>query len=382
MTINMKLTKKLPGMIIFSTLICINILKAEDLDLPVINKPDFLNEGVQRVLTEAQITELLPWAKDSKLFLHDLTLNIQGLPISDKIEHLIDGIKQVVGESAPKNSELLMRYVLNRGLVLNEIISHEIDINNVGYSDVKLRVLMSSVNMAIKYYDIDVAELDKLEVRPFAIFASDYFEFLSDLNKSVFDASAQYKIERITMEWLQWDLYRDLNNVKYAPLIVKINNSMKFFPNTKITDRQSIILIRQMKSVLAKIKESDQFVKIDNMRPEVIKKKKEEKEKKEIERREAERKEKERQKIEDEIRRKRSYSYNHKSYYHQEGCYNMTEDGTVLWNNGIVDNSNCESQNYEYISWSYYHSVGCFQKSLNDKIMWSKGAVSNSDCSK
>jgi hypothetical protein len=237
--------------------------KAEDMKLPVINKPAALEEGTQTALSAAQVEELMPWAKDSKIFLVDLIDNIQGLSTSDKIERLVDGIKQVVGESSPKNSELLMRYALNRGLVLNETLSKETAEDAVGSADAKLRVLRASIDLAIKYYDTDMAILQKKTTAPFVIFGLDYFSFLTELNKSVFDASAQYAIQRTALEWLQWDLYRDLNNTAYAPQIVKINNSLKTFPNKKLTDAQAIASIRQMKSIAQQLKISETLKKLE-----------------------------------------------------------------------------------------------------------------------
>lgn len=235
---------------------------AEEITLPVISKPAVLEEGTQRTLTQAQINEILPWAKDSKIFLNDLLDNIQGLSTNDKIDRLVEGISNTVGESAPKNSELLMRYALNRGLVLNEILSKEMGADEVGTADAKLRVLKSSVLMAIKFYDTDMATLSKKSVAPFVIFGLEYFEFLTELNKSIFDASAQYAIQRTALEWLQWDLYRDLNNASYAAQIVKINNALKTFTTKKMTDAQSIASIRQMKALANQLRVRETLIKI------------------------------------------------------------------------------------------------------------------------
>ncbi len=249
-----------------TSLLATGALKAQEITLPVITKPAILEEGTQRTLTQAQIAELLPWAKDSKLFLVDLMENIQGLTTSDKIERLADGIASVVGESAPKNSELLMRYALNRGLVINDILSKEMDADAVGSQDAKLRVLKASIEMAIKYYDTDMAILEKKTTAPFVIFGLDYFDFLNELNKSIFDASAQYNVQRTALEWLQWDLYRDLNNASYAPQIVKINNSLKTFPTRKITDAQSIANIRLMKKVAQQLNVKATLTKLEEER--------------------------------------------------------------------------------------------------------------------
>ena len=103
--------------------------------------------------------------------------------------------------------------------------------------------------MGIKYYDADMNTLTKQTAAPFAEFAIDYHIFLTELNKSIFDATAQYHIQRIALEWLQWDLYRDLNNTSYASQIVKINNALKIYPAAIKSDKSAIATIKQMKLI-------------------------------------------------------------------------------------------------------------------------------------
>lgn len=261
-TTNTKIKKSMTALAVLAALTFSAVTNANEMTLPIIKKPAILEEGTQTNLSAAQIAELLPWAKDSKIFLSDLLDNIQGLSTADKIDRLADGIATVVGESAPKNSELMMRYALNRGLVLNELLTKEMNADAVGTQDAKLRVLKSSIQIALKYYETDMAILAKKSVAPFVIFGLDYFEFLSELNKSIFDASAQYAVQRTALEWLQWDLYRDLNNASYAPQIVKINNGLKTFPSKKLTDAQSIAMIRQMKALAGQLKVVDTLKKL------------------------------------------------------------------------------------------------------------------------
>lgn len=237
-------------LIALSSMLLSTAILADEIDMPVVKKPDVLLEGTQQTLTAEQIESILPWAKDSKNFLADLISSTQGLNTNDKIDRLTDGIKQTVGESAPKKSELFMRYILNRSLVIAETLDAEIDRDAVGSNDTKLRVLLTSAKLAIKYYDIDLKSLTNKTAMPFEVFGIDYFNFLNDLNKSIFDASAQYKIQRTSLEWLQWDLYRSLNNTTYAAQIVKLNNALKILPSKKISDAQSIANIKQMKKII------------------------------------------------------------------------------------------------------------------------------------
>ena len=249
----MKMTKTLTTFMLLTSLCFSSLLSAEEVVIPVVTKPSVLQEGTQRELSAEQIQELIPWAKNSKVFLNDLLSSLQGLSSVDKLDRLEVGIESVVNESAPKNSELLMRYVLNRGLVINELLKKETAAEEVGSIDTKLRVLISSVNMAIAYYDTDMNTLTKKTNAPFIAFGVNYFEFLSELNKSIFDASASYNIQRTALEWLQWDLYRDLNNQQFASQIVKINNSLKLHSTNRMSDTQYISHIRQMKLMASQL---------------------------------------------------------------------------------------------------------------------------------
>lgn len=235
------------NMLLLSATLLSTAVKAEEISLPKIAAPLALQEGIQRELTASQIAELLPWAKDSKIFLVDLLDAVSSLPMDQKIESLQAGISQVVVESAPKQSEMIMRYSLNRALVLSEILTKETNEGEVGTSDAKARLLIASIKLALKYYDSDMANLSSKKALPYAAFGIEYFQFLTELNKSIFDASAQYTIQRTAMEFLQWDLYRDVNNTSYAPQIVKINSGLKRYPTKKMSDAYAINYIRQMK---------------------------------------------------------------------------------------------------------------------------------------
>lgn len=250
------------NILLLSATLLSTAIKADELTLPKLVSPLALQEGIQRELTPAQIAEILPWAKDSKIFLVDLLDAVASLPMDQKIESLQVGIAQVVTESASKQSEMIMRYSLNRALVLNEILNKETTADAVGTSDAKARLLVASIKLALKYYDSDIANISSKKSLPYAAFGVEYFQFLTELNKSIFDASAQYNIQRTALEFLQWDLYRDVNNASFASQIVKINNSLKMYPTKRISDAYSINYIRQMKKTIENLQLSA-FIKKD-----------------------------------------------------------------------------------------------------------------------
>lgn len=282
------------------------------------------------------------------MFLNDLVDSIQGLSTEDKIERLDYGIRQVVGDSATKHSELLMRYVLNRAIVIKDILAKEMDASAVGSADAKLRILLTSIKMSIDYYETDMNTLSKKSIPNFQQFGESYFKFLTELNKSIFDASAQYSVQRTSLEWLQWDLYRDLNNTRHAPVIVKINNALKIAPAGKMSDAQAIKNIQQLKRVSAQL----------NILPEpqvVIQ---------------------ETIKVEptlSEAERAKKY------YYYNSGnaCYKKSSSGDIMWDDK-VNNSYCTRAGAYY-----YYNTGnsCHKKSFAGDVMWAD-KVSNSYCSK
>ncbi len=114
-------------------------------------------------------------------------------------------------------------------------------------------MLLKSIRFALKYYDVDLAFLTKKTALPFTSFGKEYFFFLHEMNKSIFDASAQYMVQRLSLEFLQWDLYRDVNNTSNAPQIIKINNALKMYPKKITSDRSALSYIQQMKKLIQQL---------------------------------------------------------------------------------------------------------------------------------
>ncbi len=226
-----------------------------------INIEAVLNEGTQVELSQEQISEILPWAKNSKIFLENLLEDVAGLRKAEQLQQLKGGIRDVVLKSAPKNTELLMRYVLNRSMKLVDVISTESVSGDRGIMSNQLRLLKRSVEMALGYYKSDLSYLngeDDSEDRvSFGVFGLEYSVFLADLGKSILDASAQYKVIRTGLGFLQWDLYRDQNNKLFAPSIMSLNNVLKANPeDVEASDQNYLERIRQLKRVYKKQKNS------------------------------------------------------------------------------------------------------------------------------
>ena len=164
-----------------------------------------------------------------------------------------------------------MRYVLNRGVIVYKMLRVETNGSIVGSRNARIRILEQSVHKALHYYQSDLRFLqggsESVEPIPFAQFGVEYFQFLLELSKSVFDASAQYEMTKMSLEFLQWDLYRDLDQKVYAPQILKINNKLKEIDNalksSPITnlsrDQQLIDQIRNMKKLIENLELEEVF---------------------------------------------------------------------------------------------------------------------------
>ena len=232
------------------------MVKADDFFLPEISAPiENILEGIETKLTLEDIAEILPWAKNSKSRLDDLLENTEANFSKDSLERiLVSGIQKIVNSSGPKHTELLMRYVLNRAIKIHEILVNETNTKEIGVLDQRIRFLVQSIELAKYYYksDLDFLNQGRENFRPlnFAYFGIRYSHFLGELSKSLFDASAQYQIERLNLGFLQWDLYRDLENKKYAPVINKIYNQLDVLPvESPSNDQSSVSFIRKIKKI-------------------------------------------------------------------------------------------------------------------------------------
>ena len=238
------------------------ILKATEFSLDLSQQEIAQLEGTERHLSLEQLNELRPWAENSQILLKDLLNTIKSLSKAEKESELLGVVKDVVLASAPKNTELLMRYVLNRGVIVYKMLRVETNGSIVGSRNARIRILEQSVHKALHYYQSDLRFLqggsESVEPIPFAQFGVEYFQFLLELSKSVFDASAQYEMTKMSLEFLQWDLYRDLDQKVYAPQILKINNKLKEIDNalksspvTNLSrDQQLIDQIKNMKKLI------------------------------------------------------------------------------------------------------------------------------------
>jgi hypothetical protein len=231
-------------------------ISANAVEVKKLRSPEALQEGLKRTLPKSHLLLIKQWAKNTKLTLEQLVEDSESLSKPMQISFLARGIKDTVLKSAPKQTELLMRFVLNRGLEVYKVISKESDTDEIGVHDLLLRVLHRSIDMAIEYYQDDYRTLNNKKHKPisFAKFGIRYLNFMTEINKSNFDASSQYIIARYTLEWFIWDLYRDQMVQAFAPTINSVSMRIKNLPplEKKLSGRDYLRMIRRLKKIIQK----------------------------------------------------------------------------------------------------------------------------------
>ena len=225
-----------------------------------------LDDGTETTLSGAQIAELQDWAKNSKADLVQLLEDVKSLGANQSKGQLIRGIRDVVLASAPKSTETLMRYVLNRGLKTVDEIEKDVNVSRAGVVDQENRILIRSTELAIQYYQSDVAYINgRLKgaksgsaiTLPYAQFGLTYADFLMSINDSLLNVSAQYKIGLFVLGFLENDLNRDQDKTQYAPQITRINKFLKSMPDQpQGTDSETIAAYRLIKGRFLQIKAS------------------------------------------------------------------------------------------------------------------------------
>ena len=240
-------------------------LSSEIQILPTISAPLGLDEGVDTKLDASQVESLKVWANNKKKLLDELILSVDGLNPEDRLQILLKGISDISIAGTKKDSELFLRFILNRALKVYEILLKETVPNEVGIIDVKLRIIVNSIKLASKYFVNDLKYFENQKYEPnFVDFGVEYAQFLFDLNKSIFNVSAQYQIARTALGFLQWDLYRSLDKQTYSNEIIRIHTNLEnISPEKTPTDNlKSLLLIRQMKKLFYSLMEEEDFKEI------------------------------------------------------------------------------------------------------------------------
>lgn len=217
-----------------------------------------LNEGTQTTLDKETLLELEPWMHNTELSLQDALRETDSLRPTLAKEQLVRRIQQVVHKSAPKRTELLMRYVLNRSLKVVERMEKYGDTSQPGQITQINRVLRTSIQLSLKYYQSDLKFLQSENQEsfdlPLAAFGVEYATFLLSINESQLNAKGQYSVGLFILGLLQVDLARDKNAKAYAPAIRKLSLYLESAPKTPPnSDADSIALMRGLRATLQSV---------------------------------------------------------------------------------------------------------------------------------
>ena len=170
------------------------------------------NEGVDTTIRAEDIgDDVRMWAQNTALKLTKALEDIKSLSIPEKKEALVSVIQESVTEAKDKRELLLMRFMLNRALKLNEFYQNQSDALVLNY------VLLPAVKKAILLYeesDLPFLEANKdkpeSEIKPpaYAAFTKESIDFLltaSNMNKTL---EGQFEILRASLVWVGNDLLR------------------------------------------------------------------------------------------------------------------------------------------------------------------------------
>ena len=203
------------------------------------NNPD---EGTETHLSPQELASIAVWAKNSQADLKDLLQSTREQSPGQAKTLLVHGIRDVVLASAPKSTEMLMRFALNRAIKAVETMDQSGHSERPGEADQEVRVLTRSIEFALAYYQNDLAYLNSEtsnagsaqnpSLLPYAKFGGEYAQFLMSVNESLINARAQYSIGMMVLGFLQVDLDRDAKKTEYAGAIEKIERMRKLWPDT------------------------------------------------------------------------------------------------------------------------------------------------------
>lgn len=212
----------------------------------------YFNEGTETTLSKQQVQEILPWAQNTRALLSKLLATSKRLTYLDKTKALINGIREGVLSSAPHNTELAMRYVLNRANKIYTIMRTSPHANEPMMVDAQIHLLETSVKMAISYYKSDMEALKQakegkvvsnIDLR----FATYYQNFLGIITQFNLDPKVNYQIQYLRVSFFQWDLYRLKDNKKFANSILGLTNLVNTYRKTPPqNDQQAINLTSKL----------------------------------------------------------------------------------------------------------------------------------------
>lgn len=234
---------------------------AQTIELPRVNVPQELSsgefaEGTITRLTAAEVAEFRPWAQNARNTLNRALTQAQSLPLRQRLPHIERAARNVVSRSGSRQYQMLMRFALNRGLLLVDELERNIDMNQIGSQENALDLILRSITVALSFYESDLTfqeraqEGDDAIIIPHARFATAFMQGMYPGVVNVLDATAQYRLLYKLIEMVNWDLSRDAHAARYAESIVEAYEMGQDLPEQpEGDDRSNLILVRRLNSL-------------------------------------------------------------------------------------------------------------------------------------
>jgi hypothetical protein len=207
-------------------------------------------EGTQVLLSAAEIADLKQWVENAKTDLSHLEDEIAKGTLEDRRSKIVREFEAIVGRSGAKENELLMRYVLNRALAIDEMVGQ-----TPAPSEMQSLVafLGSTVQLAKSFYTDDQKYLEAVGPQlqtPMALFAYQYSEMLLSFSRTFLRPELEYKVTFSALGWLGNDLNssRNLLRIQFADSIGRIARLQTLHSENPAGDDQALLkAVRQFK---------------------------------------------------------------------------------------------------------------------------------------
>ena len=236
----------------------LSLAQTNEKKLPDVKKPAELSsgefeEGTLVSLTEDEVETFEVWAINLESLLYQSLKDSMNKPINERVEFIENEIKNIVRSSGKKKYQTLMRFALNRGMLLNKILLDESDINVRGTVENQIDILVKSIDIAREFYQSDldfhmqVQSLDDPVQIQYAQFGLRFARKMFFAAINIFDASAQYRVLYKILEMLNWDIVQDSHSILYSEVIIDIYRLLESFDEMNVIDDQlNLKRVRQM----------------------------------------------------------------------------------------------------------------------------------------
>lgn len=229
--------------------------------LPTIKTPDELSagafaEGTITRLSSAEVAEFLPWAQNARNQLNRALTQVAQLPLRERLPVLERVARAVVAQSGPRQYQLLMRFALNRGLLLVDELERSTDMSAIGAIENALDLVQRSITVALRFYESDLAFQQRAVsdthavTIPHAQFGRAFMQELYPAVVNVLDAGAQYRLLYKLVEMVNWDLSRDAEANVFAEIIVEAYELTQDLPAVPSgDDKTNLRYVRRLNSL-------------------------------------------------------------------------------------------------------------------------------------